>query len=145
MIKTETNPTLTERVTSVVVTYLITFRRHLLLIIPVTGCLVLINFLICLQYIILFHFIHQWHYSSLSGPGIFFSFVIFLTQTVGLVERVISPSQGHYLHAGQHKHGINAHTNIYALSGIRTHDPRVRASEDSSCPRPRGNCDRHSI
>jgi hypothetical protein len=31
----------------------------------------------------------------------------------------------------------------HALSGIRTPDPSVRASEDSSCPRPRGLCDRH--
>jgi hypothetical protein len=32
--------------------------------------------------------------------------------------------------------------NIRALSGIRTHDPSVRASEGSSCLRPRGYCDR---
>jgi hypothetical protein len=35
------------------------------------------------------------------------------------------------------------HTNIHALSGIRTHDPSVRASEDkSSCLGLRGHCDR---
>jgi hypothetical protein len=28
------------------------------------------------------------------------------------------------------------------LSGIRTHDPSVRAGEDSSCLRKRGHCDR---
>jgi hypothetical protein len=28
------------------------------------------------------------------------------------------------------------------MSAIRTHDPSVRASEDSSCFRPRGHCDR---
>jgi hypothetical protein len=28
------------------------------------------------------------------------------------------------------------HTDIHALSGIRTHDPSDRASEDSSCLRP---------
>jgi hypothetical protein len=55
---------------------------------------------------------------------------------------VISPSQGRYLHAGQHKHRINVHTDIGALNGIRTHDPSVRASKDSSCLRPRGHCDR---
>jgi hypothetical protein len=33
---------------------------------------------------------------------------------------------------------------IHALSGIRTHDPSVRASEDSSCLRPRGYCDRRT-
>jgi hypothetical protein len=32
--------------------------------------------------------------------------------------------------------------NTHALSGIRTHDPSVRASEESSCLRPRGYCDR---
>jgi hypothetical protein len=51
----------------------------------------------------------------------------------------ISPSQGRYLHIKQHKHRINAHTDIHVLSGIRTHNPRVRASEDSSCLRSRKN------
>jgi hypothetical protein len=32
--------------------------------------------------------------------------------------------------------------NIYVLSGIRTHDPSVRASEGSSCLRSRGYRDR---
>jgi hypothetical protein len=32
--------------------------------------------------------------------------------------------------------------NIHGLSGIGTHDPSVRASEDSSCLRPRGYCNR---
>jgi hypothetical protein len=31
---------------------------------------------------------------------------------------------------------------IYFLRGIRSHDLSVRASEDSSCLRPRGHCDR---
>jgi hypothetical protein len=35
------------------------------------------------------------------------------------------------------------HTDIRALSGIRTHDPRVQASEDGSCLRPRGHSDRY--
>jgi hypothetical protein len=38
---------------------------------------------------------------------------------------------------------INAHnTNFHAPSGNRTHNPSVRAGEDSSCFRPRGYCDR---
>jgi hypothetical protein len=77
------------------------------------------------------------------GSGLLFSFVIIFSQTVVLLGRVISPSQGHYLNTGQHKHRINAHTYIHALSGIRTKDPSDRASEDSSCLRPRGHCDRH--
>jgi hypothetical protein len=81
-------------------------------------------------------FIHQWLYSPFVGPGLFFSFVIFFTQRVGLLGRIISTSQGLYLYTGQHKHRINAHTNIHASSRIRTYDPSVRASEDSSCLRP---------
>jgi hypothetical protein len=32
--------------------------------------------------------------------------------------------------------------NIHVFGGILTHDPSVQASEDSSCLRPRGHCDR---
>jgi hypothetical protein len=93
-----------------------------------------------------FHsFIHQWLYSSLLGPGLFFSFVIFFIQTVGFLWWVINPSQCRYLHTGQYKHRIKAHTNIHALSGIRTHDPRARANEGSSCIIPRGHSDRRFI
>jgi hypothetical protein len=45
-----------------------------------------------------------------------------------------------------HKHRkTHTHTqtpNIHALNEIRTHDPGFRASEDSTCPRPLGYCDR---
>jgi hypothetical protein len=82
---------------------------------------------------------------SLLGPGLFFSFVIIFTQTVGPLGRVISPSQGRYLHTRQHKHRIDANTDIHALSGIRTNDPSVRASEGSSCLRLRGHRDRPLI
>jgi hypothetical protein len=34
------------------------------------------------------------------------------------------------------------HTDIHASSGIRTHDPSIRAGEDVSCLRPRDHCDR---
>jgi hypothetical protein len=87
-------------------------------------------------------FIHQWFCSPLLGPGLLFCSVIFVTKEVGLLGRVISPSQGRYLHTGQHKHRINAHTDIHALSGIRTHDSSIRASEDSSSLRPRSHRDR---
>jgi hypothetical protein len=33
---------------------------------------------------------------------------------------------------------------LHALSGTRTQDPKVRTSEDSSCLRPCGHCDRHN-
>jgi hypothetical protein len=41
--------------------------------------------------------------------SIFFSLMIIL-QTVGLLGRVISSSQGRYLNTGQHKHRINTYT-----------------------------------
>jgi hypothetical protein len=37
---------------------------------------------------------------------------------------------------------VYTHIDIHASSGIRSHDPSVWASEDSSCLRPRGHCDR---
>jgi hypothetical protein len=78
-----------------------------------------------------------------SGPRPLFQFRNHFSQTVGLLGRVTSPSQGRYLNTGQHKYRINARTDIHALNGIRTHDPSVRAREDSSYLRPRGYCDRH--
>jgi hypothetical protein len=76
------------------------------------------------------------------GPCPLLQFRNLLTQTVELLGRLISPLQGRYLHAGQHKHRMNARTNIHALNRIRNHDPSVRASKDSSCPRRRSHYDR---
>jgi hypothetical protein len=76
------------------------------------------------------------------GPRPVFQLRNLLMQTVGLFGRGISPSQVRYLNVGQHKHRINAQTDIHVLSGIRTYDPSVQASGDSSCLRPRGHCDR---
>jgi hypothetical protein len=81
--------------------------------------------------------------TAVAGPRPLLQFRNHLfTQSVGLLGRVISPSQGHYLHTGQHEHRINLYKNIHALNGIRTHHPRVRASEDSSCLSKLGPCDR---
>jgi hypothetical protein len=65
-------------------------------------------------------------------------------QSVGLLRRGISPSQGRYLQTEQHKHRINA-TDIRSLSGIRTHDPSIEAGEDGSYLRPRSHRDRHQL
>jgi hypothetical protein len=69
-----------------------------------------------------------------------------ILQTVGLLGRVISSSQGLYLNTGQHKYRINAYThiNIHGLCAIRTHEPVFRAREVSSCLRQLGCRDRHS-
>jgi hypothetical protein len=77
------------------------------------------------------------------GPWPLLQFRNLYTQTVGPLGRVISLSRGLCLHIEQHKHRVNAQIDIRDLSGIRTHNPSVRASEDSSCLRPRGHCDRH--
>jgi hypothetical protein len=80
---------------------------------------------------------------------ILYPFLIYHTLTVsgGLLGQVGGPSQGFCLNTGQHEHIRNARTythtpNIHALSGIPTHEPSVRASEDSSCLRPLGYRDR---
>jgi hypothetical protein len=71
------------------------------------------------------------------------SSIIFFSQTVRFLTRMVSPSKGRYLHTGQHKHRIKTHTQAFMpLSGIRTHDPSSRAIEDSSCLRHRSHRDR---
>jgi hypothetical protein len=97
---------------------------------------------------------HMWFlylsiYLSIYGSKVLrwasaaFSFSWSHIQSVGLLGRRISPSQGLYPHTEQHKHRIKAHnTDTHPLSGIRTPDPSVRASEDSSCLSPLGRCDR---
>jgi hypothetical protein len=64
-----------------------------------------------------------------------------LRQSVGLLGRVISSSQGLYLYINIEK---RTHTNTKhpCLDKIRTHDPGFRASEDSACLRPLGYRDR---
>jgi hypothetical protein len=52
--------------------------------------------------------IYLWLYSPLLDLGRF-SVSWSFTQSVGLLGREISPSQGRYLHTGQHKHRISAH------------------------------------
>jgi hypothetical protein len=71
-----------------------------------------------------------------DGPWPLLRFCNLFTQTAGLGRRT-SPSQGRYLHTGQHPH-----TDIHALSGIRTNEPTIRANECSSCLRPCCHYDR---
>jgi hypothetical protein len=91
------------------------------------------------SYILLFihSFIHQWLYSPLLGPGLFFSFVIFF-YTDGRTPWTSDQPVARPLPAHR-----TAQTQIsMPLSGIRTHAPSVRASEDISCLTLPGHCDR---
>jgi hypothetical protein len=80
-----------------------------------------------------------------------FGFLV-LRRSVGLLERVISSSQGFYLYtntgkrarAHTHTHTHTQTLNIHALSGIRTHGPGFRASEGSECLRRLGYRDRRT-
>jgi hypothetical protein len=63
--------------------------------------------------------------------GRFFHFLIYI-QSLGLLGRGIIPSQGRYLHTEQHKHRINAHTDIHTSSWIRTHE-RVKVVHALDC------------
>jgi hypothetical protein len=72
-------------------------------------------------------FFFQWLYSPSLGPGLIFQFLNIFTQTVELLVRVISPSQGLYLYTGQHKHRkTHKHINIHASVGF---EPTIPASE----------------
>jgi hypothetical protein len=82
--------------------------------------------------------------TALVDLGSFFSFLIY-TQSVGLLGRGISPSQGRYLHKKKHQHRINAHRHpciewesnprapafergktVHALDSLRPRKPKVR-------------------
>jgi hypothetical protein len=78
-----------------------------------------------------------WLYIPFLGLGRFFSFLILYR--VGMTPWTGDQPvlQGLYLHTEQ--------TDIQALSGIRTYDLSVRASEDGSWIRPRSHCDRHKV
>jgi hypothetical protein len=71
-------------------------------------------------------FIHQWLYSALLGPGLFFSFVIFFTQPVGLLQRMISPSQGCYLHRTTQTQNKSTHKHPWLGVGF---EPTIPAFE----------------
>jgi hypothetical protein len=80
------------------------------------------------------YIIYSMAFPTHSGPGLLFSFVVIFTDGRS-VPKHRTQIQNKRIHT----------PNINALRGIRTHDPRVRASEDGSCLRPRGYCDRHML
>jgi hypothetical protein len=88
-------------------------------------------------------YIH-WLYSPFEPWPLLFSFMITFTdrRTPWTSDQLVA---GPLLkHRTTQTHNKHIHTpNIYTLCGTRTHDPSCRASEDSSCLRPLGYCDRH--
>jgi hypothetical protein len=63
-----------------------------------------------------------------SGPRPLIQFRKHFSQTVGLLGRVMSPSQGRYLHTGQHKHRINAYTHQISMLCVGF-EPTIPATE----------------
>jgi hypothetical protein len=63
-----------------------------------------------------------------SGPRSLIQFRNHFSQTVGLLGRVISPSQGRYLNTGRHKHRINSYTHQTSLPWVGF-EPTIPASE----------------
>jgi hypothetical protein len=61
-------------------------------------------------------FIHQWHYSPLLGPGLFFSFLIFFKdgRTPWMSDQPVARPLS--------THRINSYTDLHELSRIRTHE-----------------------
>jgi hypothetical protein len=69
-------------------------------------------------------FIH-WLYSPLGSRPLIFNFMIIL-QTVGVLGRVISSSQGLYLNTRQHKYRMNTYQIFMPCVGF---EPTIQAAE----------------
>jgi hypothetical protein len=79
--------------------------------------------------------------SYVPSPPLIFWFPNLFQHMVGLLGRVISLSQGLYLHrTTQHR---KTRTNIYALSGIQTHSPVYKQSRPA--PQTARPLDRHAL
>jgi hypothetical protein len=78
--------------------------------------------------------------TALVDLGRFFSFLIY-TQSVGLLGRG-SARRKAVAYKQDNTKTEQTHTDIYALSGIRIHNPSVRVGEGSSGLRRRGRYDR---
>jgi hypothetical protein len=72
-------------------------------------------------------FFFHWLYSPFGPWPLIINFMTIL-QTVGLLGRVISSSQGLYLNTGQHKHRINAYICQTSMT-CGGFEPTIPASE----------------
>jgi hypothetical protein len=92
------------------------------------------------------NFSPQWLFQPIQGPGPLFSSVIIFTDgrtPLTSDQPVARPLPTHRTTQTQNKRiDTPSPPNIHILSGIRSHDPNVRAIEESSCLRSRGYCDR---
>jgi hypothetical protein len=89
------------------------------------------------------HTYKLWLYRSLLNLDRFSSFLIY-TQSVGLLGRGTSPSQGHYLHTEQHSQKKCTQTSM-SLVGFEPTMPAFEWAKISSCLGQRGHCDwRHA-
>jgi hypothetical protein len=118
--------------------------RHMILVQHIgcycTGLYQSARFTLFKRYIYLSMYVCMYGCKPLWSLAAFsFSFLIY-TQPIGLLGRGISLSQGLYLYEEQHKHRIKDR-DIHASNEIRTHNPCVRAGEDSSLLIPGGHCD----
>jgi hypothetical protein len=75
------------------------------------------------------------------GLGRFFSFLIY-TQSVGLLGRVTSMSQGRYLYTEQRKHRLNAHRHPCLQWDS---NPRCQRLSERRQFMPRSHCDREVL
>jgi hypothetical protein len=80
--------------------------------------------IVLLDFFFFFHWLLQ--SSFRNSPPIFFGFPNLFRHMVRLLERVVSSSQGLYLHRATHHRKTK--TNIHVLSGIRTRDPVYKRS-----------------
>jgi hypothetical protein len=89
------------------------------------------------------HLFSHWLFQLIQGPGLLFSSVSFFTDDTTpwtSDQPIIRPLPKHTKTQTQNK---RIHTsNIHALSGIRTNNPNMRASEERSCFRLPGYGDR---
>jgi hypothetical protein len=79
----------------------------------------------------------------LQGPGLLISSVIIFHRRYDSLDEWSARRKAATWNMTIQTQNKHIHTpNIHALSGIRNHDPGVRASENSSSLRLRGHCDR---
>jgi hypothetical protein len=102
------------------------YERYSILFIYLSICLSLYLSIYLSTYLSIYIYIYLWLYRLFVEPWPLFQFLNLFTQTVCLLGRVISSSQGHYLNTGQHKHRINANRHPCLEWNSNPHSQRSR-------------------